>query len=130
MYHFRWEIEGKLARVGRPGREIGTDVQIDTATVNAWVKEAMEKGIKSVICLLGDDQLPLYSSVPGGLVEYYRTSGLTVAHIPTTDYVSLSAEQLSDVLKAYRDLGKPVLVHCSAGQGRSGAATEHIKANT
>ena len=25
MYHFRWEIEGKLARVGRPGREIGRE---------------------------------------------------------------------------------------------------------
>jgi hypothetical protein len=32
MYHFMWEIEGKLARVGRPGRELGTDVGVSALT--------------------------------------------------------------------------------------------------
>jgi protein-tyrosine phosphatase len=76
---------------------------------------------------LNDEQLAYYFELPDGLPDYYEQKGFAVAHIPTVDHVELSEKQLQEVVAAYERLGKPVLVHCSAGCTRTGRATEFIK---
>jgi protein tyrosine phosphatase (PTP) superfamily phosphohydrolase (DUF442 family) len=124
-----WPIPGSLARSSRPGRGLGRDAPVDIATVDAWIAEAMAEGVRSIICLLGDDQLPLYAALPDGLIAYYRAAKFTVAHVPSRDHANppLSREQLDTVRHAYRELPKPVLVHCSAGCSRTGEAVRSIQ---
>jgi protein tyrosine/serine phosphatase len=88
------------------------------------------RGIKSIICLLGDDQLSLYRDLPSGLLEYYRAKGFEVSHIRAADHQrpALSQQHLHAVWEEYQHLTKPILVHCSAGIDRTGAAVKHILA--
>jgi protein-tyrosine phosphatase len=96
--------------------------------VDDWLSEMRGLGIRSIICLLADDQLSFYSKLPDGLLRHYQEAGFQVAHIPAEDHLRppLSPSQLAAVWSAYQRLTKPVLVHCSAGISRSGAAVEHI----
>jgi len=123
-----WVIEGQLARGRRPGYPHGHDIPVSQTDVDAWLHDVREFGIQSIICLLADDQLIYYSTLPSGLIEYYRQAGFTIVHVPAQDHTSppLTATQLQLVLDAYLSLPKPALVHCSAGIDRTGLAVKHI----
>ena len=101
---------------------------VELNEVDRWIAEVKAQGIKSIICFLADDQLGFYSELPEALISHYRKSGFTVSHIPALDYQSppLSNEHLERVWEEYRNLPKPVLVHCSAGIDRTRVALDHI----
>lgn len=123
-----WVIRDQLARSSRPGYADERDAMVARMDVDRWLEKVRSVGIKSIICLLAEDQLVLYSSLPSGLVAYYQQAGFSVAHIPAHDYQSppLTARHLEQIWNAYQSLPKPVLVHCSAGRDRTGCAIKYI----
>lgn len=123
------EIPLVLYSSSRPGYDFGRNAKVPRRTVDEWLEGVQTVGIASVLCLLSDDQLRLYASLPGGLLEYYRAKRLVVGHVPAKDHATppLSDAQVAEVEKVFAELPKPVLVHCSAGLDRTGQAVEHLK---
>jgi hypothetical protein len=77
-----WVIEDNLARGQRPGYSGERGRMVPHAEVDAWIAETRVFGIRSIICLLADDQLHLYQQLPGDLISYYLQAGFKIEHIP------------------------------------------------
>jgi protein tyrosine phosphatase (PTP) superfamily phosphohydrolase (DUF442 family) len=126
-----WVIRDVLATSPRPGYVSGSEVRVHAGVVDEWLLEVLEFGIRSVICLIDRSQLWLYDhAIPEGLLTRYRQAGLEVAHVPTPDQqtIPFTPEQYEAALRAFLELPKPVLVHCSAGMDRTGRVVGHILA--
>ena len=128
-YDPEWVLIEELAKSPRPGYP--ERAGISREVVDEWIEEVKRMGVRSIICFLTDDQLPFYSRLPSGLIQYYRDAGFDVAHIPEEDYRSppLSKDKAALAASAFENLEKPVLVHCSAGIARTGVAIEAILAS-
>lgn len=119
-----WVVPGRLARSARPG----AGRALDSAAIDSWLAEARALGVRSILCLLDDDQLSRYDELPGGLLEVYRDSGFAVAHLPVQDLQDppIPQEMLPEVWRVFRELPSPMVVHCWAGVDRTGAAVAYL----
>lgn len=127
-----WVIPGRLARDARPGFSGANPTDVDPAEVEAWLDEARALGLRSIICLLDDHQLGYYRRLPGGLLETYRRAGLSATSIPVPDMQTppIPEADLRRIAEAFRDLPGPVVIHCSAGIDRTGAAIGYLMNNS
>jgi Tyrosine phosphatase family len=126
-----WVVAGTLAASQRPLRDDsdfggrGPLPPQARPKVEQWVTRIVnEEGIRSILCLLESAQLERYYGSTlhlhrGGLLGFYESRGLSVHHIPATDYQRPPVELMTQALNAFEELPKPVLVHCSAGIDRT-----------
>lgn len=124
-----WVIKGILAIATRPGYRPGDERAVERDEVDQWTARVRSLGVRSILCLLGEDQLPLYAkALPQGLLAYYEEAGFTTAHIPARDGMQepFPPEAYERAWQLFLELPKPVLVHCSAGHDRTGRVVRHI----
>lgn len=98
--NFSWVVEGKLAGCGLPFSENEFE----------WL---LGRGIRSIVTVR---EVPLPS-------EWFNGSDISYLHLNVEDFGAPSIEQLDSSMKFIEEQlvgGRPVMVHCAAGKGRTG----------
>lgn len=121
----KWAKEERIAHSPRPGypnKVVSFDALQDT--VKTWKKS----GIKSIICLLSNEEIEEYykNAIDGNLIEYYKNNNFLVLHVSIKDFSKpiISKQQLNDIFKNIDSLEEPILIHCGAGEDRTGFLLE------
>lgn len=99
--NFSWVIEGKLAGCGLPVTEDEFE----------WV---VDQGIKSIVTVR---EVALPS-------DWFNGGDIDYLHLAVEDFGAPNMEELEqavDFIDQQIRGGKPVMVHCAAGKGRTGA---------
>lgn len=93
------------------------------------MSQVSQFGIKSILCLLSEDELKEYYSDNGlDLLALYRNNGFQVGHVAVPDYLEppLRPGDFLQIRLTLSQLTAPHLIHCSAGIDRTGAAVHFV----
>ncbi len=98
---------------------------VEKEVVDEWIAFMQQRKIRRVVCLLEEEQLKFYSSLPSGLLARYNQDfgQGKVLPAPIPDFKLSSRQNLKcilDFLTKARDAREKVVVHCSGGSGRTG----------
>ena len=122
-----WSIENYIAHSSRPGYP---NKIVSLATLNKTIQIWKNAGIKSILCLLSTEEMEnYYKIIQGDLIKFYKSKGFIVHHISVTDFQTppLSNKELLQIDDIYTELEKPFIVHCGAGEDRTGQAISYLK---
>lgn len=91
-------------------------------TVDQWLSFMDEQDVQRICCLLDSSHLEAYD----GLLDTYRRhfGSDAVCHAPIPDFTVVSPDlyhgTISPFLRTATQQSQRIVVHCSAGQGRTG----------
>ena len=142
-----WVFFNKLARSSRPGYP---NEDLAPAVVDMWIRNLRRDLVvipsakyriterptvpRSLVTFLSFAELHDFYAFD--LLDYYRQHGFDVYHIPTEDPVYKQAgdhgptftfAQLNKLNQIYENCKQPLIMHCSAGMDRTGAAVQYLK---
>jgi protein-tyrosine phosphatase len=122
-----WAVkDGSIARSPRPGYP---NKVVSQETLNETINIWKAQGIKSIICLLSDEEInEYYEVIQYDLIGFYKKHGFEVYHTSIVDFQKppIEQEQLNSLYNNYMKTAKPVLIHCGAGEDRTGCLVGHI----
>jgi protein-tyrosine phosphatase len=98
---------------------------VEERAVDDWINFMRGEGIRRVVCLLDKEQLNYYSSLPNGLLDFYKQEfgPEMVCHEAICDHHLCDEQKLNRILGFFTkasEVGDKVVVHCSGGSGRTG----------
>jgi hypothetical protein len=123
----KYIISNKLILASRPGYPMD---EVSSGNIKLQIDRWKKIGIKSIIVLLTSAEMKKnYPQLKTTLSGLYNLHGFKSEWIPIFDTrnATIPFERSVKVLAAYQRLPKPCLIHCSAGQHRSVAASRTIQ---
>lgn len=90
--------------------------KVGSADVQSWSSFMKQQGVDTVVVLLGEDELAMFSPP---LLEMYQSVGMKAFHLPASQPGAVQAHH--EVFKAMAESGGKVVVHCTGGCHRVGA---------
>jgi len=124
-----WVKVNKLIKSNRPGYP-GNNIDEETAI--EWMKCVDQRvGMlpKSILTFLSNEELKDFYTFD--LLAFYRKYDINTYHVPTIDPYGFDKEIFDKnarhkIWNIYRVCPKPLLIHCSAGIHRTGAAVHYL----